>query len=70
MSATKREAYRARGKRLKLEAREADAQAEVGEPVCVCKKKRCTRTACKGECGCKACHNAYQDFLSGPGDWD
>lgn len=20
--------------------------------------------ACKGECGCKACHDAYQDFLS------
>ena len=21
-------------------------------------------SACKGECGCKVCHDAYQDFLS------
>lgn len=24
---------------------------------------------CTGACGCKACHDAYQDFMSGQGYW-
>lgn len=69
MSATKRETYRARGKRLKLEAQATDAKSETEEPACSCKQTACKRSPCKGQCGCKACHNDYQDFLSGPGDW-
>jgi hypothetical protein len=34
---------------------------EGGEPIpCVCKPE-CSY-ACKGECGCKACNAAFQDF--------
>jgi hypothetical protein len=29
---------------------------------CTCKRE--CDSDCKGQCGCKACHTAYQDFLS------
>ena len=32
------------------------------EDICTC-KNNCPDN-CKGECGCEACHWAYQDFLS------
>lgn len=34
------------------------------EPECDCKTRGCERFACKGQCGCRSCHDAYQDFLS------
>ena len=33
---------------------------EVGTP-CTCREK--CDAACKGKCGCSACHEAYCDFL-------
>lgn len=32
--------------------------------LCTCKDHGCTEFACKGKCGCKKCHCAYQDQLS------
>jgi len=32
--------------------------------TCTCRERGCKTYACKGKCGCKLCHNLYQDFLS------
>lgn len=34
----------------------------INNLICTCKQT--CNNPCKGECGCKACKNAYQDFLS------
>lgn len=35
--------------------------------ACTCKSE-CPEYGCKGECGCKACHANYMDFLSSYGE--
>jgi hypothetical protein len=34
------------------------------EEECTCQERRCKTDPCKGGCGCRACNNDYQDFLS------
>lgn len=41
--------------------RQPDCESYDGLP-CTCKDD--CPVPCKGVCGCKACHTAYQDFLS------
>jgi hypothetical protein len=41
-----------------------DASDDDDEPPCRCSTLGCGVQACRGECGCTYCHNAYQDFLS------
>jgi hypothetical protein len=39
---------------------------EYGYEVAYCTCLISCPRNCKGQCGCKKCHNAYQDFLSEP----
>jgi hypothetical protein len=42
--------------------RHLEDMALIGK--CTCEFRKCKKTFCKGECGCVACHDSYQDFLS------
>ena len=42
---------------------DCEAESTDDENECTCKED--CPSDCKGQCGCKKCHDAYQDFLSG-----
>lgn len=56
-------------KRRLAQADRLAEEAEADEPTIIEPEPPCTCSpacpdACKGQCGCKACHDAYGDFLS------
>ena len=42
-------------------AKAVSVQVALG---CTCKERDCIAAICQGGCGCQACHEGYQDFLS------
>ena len=36
--------------------------SEAEDYFCTCEDNNCILDLCKGECGCRGCLNAYQDF--------
>lgn len=50
-------------KKKKLTRKELKSFINGKPSNCTCLIRECTDMYCKGECGCKACHDGYQDFL-------
>ena len=46
----------------KTELHFLETVSSLRQPGCTCRDD--CPTACKGECGCEVCHNAYADFLA------
>ena len=47
---------------------ELSGSSYCADHQCQCRKEKCRRLACKGECGCSRCQAEYADFLSSYGE--